>query len=36
MESVPLSVEGYVDELVNQATDPIKLASMYIGWCAFF
>jgi serine/threonine-protein kinase ATR len=36
MESVPLSVEGYVDELINQATDPIKLASMYIGWCAFF
>jgi len=35
-ESVPLSVEGYVDELVKQATDPFKLASMYIGWCAFF
>ena len=35
-ESVPLSVEGYVDELVRQATDPFKLASMYIGWCAFF
>lgn len=36
MESVPLSVEGYVEELLKQATDPFKLASMYIGWCAFF
>ncbi|KAL8729547.1 MAG: hypothetical protein Q9166_004627 [cf. Caloplaca sp. 2 TL-2023] len=36
MESVPLSVEGYVEELVKQATDPEKLAAMYIGWCAFF
>ena len=36
MESVPLSVEGYVDELVRQATDPMRLASMYIGWCPFF
>ena len=35
-ESVPLSVEGYVDELIHQATDPVRLASMYIGWCAFF
>ncbi|MCJ1321696.1 serine/threonine-protein kinase M1 [Xylographa vitiligo] len=35
-ESVPLSVEGYVDELIQQATDPVKLAGMYIGWCAFF
>lgn len=36
MESVPLSVEGYVHELIQQATDPWRLASMYIGWCAFF
>lgn len=36
MESVPLSVEGYVQALIKQATDPLKLASMYIGWCAFF
>ena len=36
MESVPLSVEGYVQELIRQATDPWRLASMYIGWCAFF
>ena len=35
-ESVPLSVEGYVEELIRQATDPWRLASMYIGWCAFF
>ena len=36
MESVPLSVEGYVQKLIEQATDPFSLASMYIGWCAFF
>jgi serine/threonine-protein kinase ATR len=35
-ESVPLSVEGYVQELVAMATDEWRLASMYIGWCAFF
>ncbi|KAF1987090.1 hypothetical protein K402DRAFT_463189 [Aulographum hederae CBS 113979] len=35
-ESVPLSVEGYVDALVKAATDPWNLASMYIGWCPFF
>ena len=35
-ESVPLSVEGYTDALINQARDPWNLASMYIGWCAFF
>lgn len=36
MESVPLSIEGYVQELIGQACDPMRLASMYIGWCAFF
>lgn len=36
LESVPLSVEGYVQHLILQATDPFRLASMYIGWCAFF
>ncbi|KAL9021748.1 MAG: hypothetical protein Q9185_001112 [Variospora sp. 1 TL-2023] len=36
MESVPLSVEGYVDELIKQATDPRRLSAMYLGWCAFF
>ncbi|KAJ8069456.1 hypothetical protein OCU04_003110 [Sclerotinia nivalis] len=35
-ESVPLSVEGYVDELIKQATDPRNLTAMYIGWCSFF
>ncbi|KAI9721086.1 MAG: hypothetical protein M1812_002567 [Candelaria pacifica] len=35
-ESVPLSVEGHVDELIGQAVDPMYLSSMYIGWCAFF
>lgn len=35
-ESVPLSVEGYVDALIAMARDPINLAAMYIGWCAFF
>ncbi|KAL8754401.1 MAG: hypothetical protein Q9199_004371 [Rusavskia elegans] len=35
MESVPLSVEGYVEVLIKQATDPERLAAMYIGWCAF-
>ncbi|KAI4208635.1 MAG: hypothetical protein LQ348_000112 [Seirophora lacunosa] len=36
LESIPLSVEGYVDELIKQATDPQRLSAMYIGWCAFF
>jgi serine/threonine-protein kinase ATR len=35
-ESVPLSVEGYVDALIAMARDPMNLAAMYIGWCAFF
>ncbi|KAI9795604.1 MAG: serine/threonine-protein kinase M1 [Piccolia ochrophora] len=35
-ESVPLSVEGHVEELIQQATSPSKLSAMYIGWCAFF
>ncbi|KAL8735716.1 MAG: hypothetical protein Q9181_002719 [Wetmoreana brouardii] len=35
-ESVPLSVEGYVEDLIEQATNPERLAAMYIGWCAFF
>ncbi|KAJ1705311.1 phosphatidylinositol 3- and 4-kinase [Aspergillus flavus] len=35
-ESVPLSVDGHVDELIVQATDEKNLAAMYIGWCAFF
>jgi serine/threonine-protein kinase ATR len=35
-ESVPLSVEGYVEALIAMARDPHNLAAMYIGWCAFF
>lgn len=35
-ESVPLGVEGQVDELIKQATNLTYLASMYIGWCSFF
>ncbi|KAI9673387.1 MAG: serine/threonine-protein kinase M1 [Caeruleum heppii] len=34
-ESVPLSVEGHVHELIQQAVSPANLAAMYIGWCAF-
>jgi serine/threonine-protein kinase ATR len=35
-ESVPLGVEGQVDELIKQATNLRFLAGMYIGWCSFF
>ena len=35
-ESVPLSVEGHVQLLIQQATDHWNLARMFIGWCAFF
>lgn len=35
-ESVPLSVGGYVQEMIKRATDQNRLARMYIGWCAFF
>lgn len=35
-ESVPLSVGGYVEEMIKRATDRNRLARMYIGWCAFF
>lgn len=34
-ETVPLGVEGQVDELIKQATNPAFLAGMYIGWCSF-
>lgn len=34
-ESVPLGVEGQVDELIKMATNQTFLAGMYIGWCAF-
>lgn len=35
-ESIPLGVEGQVDELILTATRPDYLAGMYIGWCSFF
>ncbi|KIX02531.1 uncharacterized protein Z518_08472 [Rhinocladiella mackenziei CBS 650.93] len=35
-ESVPLSVGGYVEEMIKRATDMANLCRMYIGWCAFF
>ncbi|KFY23332.1 hypothetical protein V493_05913 [Pseudogymnoascus sp. VKM F-4281 (FW-2241)] len=35
-DSVPLGVEGQVDELIKQATSAKNLVGMYIGWCAFF
>ena len=35
-ESVPLSVEGHVEALIQMAVDDRNLASMYIGWCAFW
>ncbi|KAI1105988.1 phosphatidyl inositol 3-kinase [Jackrogersella minutella] len=34
-ESIPLGVEGQVEELIKQAVDPKNLSSMYIGWCPF-
>ncbi|KAK7740732.1 serine/threonine-protein kinase M1 [Cytospora paraplurivora] len=34
-ESIPLGVEGQVEELIKQATNPRNLAAMYIGWCPF-
>lgn len=34
-ESIPLGVEGQVEELIKQAVDPVNLAAMYIGWCPF-
>jgi serine/threonine-protein kinase ATR len=35
-EAIPLGVEGHVDWLIRQATDPVNLSGMYIGWCCFF
>ncbi|KAH9895495.1 phosphatidyl inositol 3-kinase-like protein [Xylariomycetidae sp. FL2044] len=34
-ESIPLGVEGQVEELIKQAVDPKNLSGMYIGWCPF-
>lgn len=32
--TLSLSVEGQVDQLIREATDPDRLARMYIGWAA--
>ncbi|KAJ2743549.1 hypothetical protein GGI20_003654 [Coemansia sp. BCRC 34301] len=32
---VPMSVEGQVNELIREATDPTRLFHMYIGWAAY-
>jgi serine/threonine-protein kinase ATR len=32
---LPLSVEGQVDDLIQQATNPKLLFEMYIGWSAY-
>ncbi|KAI1642826.1 uncharacterized protein F4817DRAFT_277367 [Daldinia loculata] len=34
-ESIPLGVEGQVEELIKQAVNPKNLSAMYIGWCPF-
>ncbi|KAI1460108.1 phosphatidyl inositol 3-kinase [Annulohypoxylon moriforme] len=34
-ESIPLGVEGQVEELIKQAVNPKNLTAMYIGWCSF-
>lgn len=34
-ESIPLGVEGQVEELIKQAVNPVNLTNMYIGWCPF-
>lgn len=34
-ESVPLSVQGLVEELIIQATSIKNLAAMYVGWSPF-
>ncbi|KAK6347753.1 serine/threonine-protein kinase M1 [Orbilia javanica] len=35
-DPVPLSVEGQVQELIQQAVSTDNLVQMYIGWCAYF
>ena len=35
-ETLPLSVEGYVDLQIKEAMDQWNLARMYIGWAPFF
>ncbi|KAK9466961.1 hypothetical protein V1512DRAFT_225198 [Lipomyces arxii] len=35
-DSFPLSIEAQTDSLLLTATDPGKLAGMYVGWCSFW
>ncbi|KAK6341722.1 serine/threonine-protein kinase M1, variant 2 [Orbilia brochopaga] len=35
-DPIPLSVEGQVQELIQQAVSVENLVHMYIGWCAYF
>lgn len=35
MDGKVLSVEAHVHELISQASDPKRLAKMYIGWAAY-
>lgn len=32
---MPLSIGGVVDHCIKEATDPEKLACMYVGWGAY-
>lgn len=32
---LPLSIEGHVDYLIREATDPKNLCQMYVGWAAY-
>ena len=34
-ETIPLGVEGQVEELIKEAVSAKNLSSMYIGWCPF-
>jgi len=34
-DTMPLGIEGQVDELIKRATNLQYLAGMYIGWCSF-
>ncbi|WBW72420.1 ATR checkpoint kinase Rad3 [Schizosaccharomyces osmophilus] len=35
-ETIPLSVEGQIQELIRSAVSPKNLVEMYIGWAAYF
>lgn len=34
--SLSLSTEGHVQDLISEATDERNLAKMYVGWAAYF